>query len=86
MIDVLNISKTTWPIKAKLHVEHSGIKGTHYCSRYLGQMTKMAVTPIYGHDGETTSKPYSPKKKSGGGGVGRGGGQVGSTNDLVDGI
>ena len=41
-------SQTTWPIKAKFYVEPPWVKGTKFCSRHLGHMTKMAATPIYG--------------------------------------
>ena len=39
-------SKTAWPIKAKFYVEPPWVGGTKICSRHLGQMTKMASTPI----------------------------------------
>ena len=41
-------SKTVGPIEAKFHVEPPWVGGTKVCSGYLGHMTKMAVTPIYG--------------------------------------
>ena len=41
-------SETAWPIKAKFDVEPPWVGGTKFCSRYLGHMTKMAATPIYG--------------------------------------
>ena len=41
-------SETTWPIKAKFYVESSWVRGTKFCSRHLGHMTKIAATPIYG--------------------------------------
>ena len=43
-------SKTAWPIKTKFHMEPQWDGGTKICSRGLGHMTKMAVTPIYGKD------------------------------------
>ena len=50
-------SETTWPIKAKFYVEPPWVGGTRDCSRYLGHMTKMAVTPIYGK--KNTFKPQA---------------------------
>ena len=41
-------SETAWPIKAKFYVDPPWVGGTIFCSRHLGHMTKMAVTPIYG--------------------------------------
>ena len=41
-------SKTACPIKAKFYVEPPWVGGTKVCSRHLGHMTKMAVTPLYG--------------------------------------
>ena len=41
-------SETAWLIKAKFYVEPPWEVGTKFCSRYLGHMTKMAATPIYG--------------------------------------
>ena len=43
-------SETAWPIKAKFYVEPPWVGGTIFCSRHLGDMTKMAVTPIYGQN------------------------------------
>ena len=43
-------SETTLPIKAKFYVERPWVGGTIFCSRYLGHMTKMAATPIYGQN------------------------------------
>ena len=40
--------ETTWPIKAKLHVEHPWGGGTKVGINGLGHMTKMANMPIYG--------------------------------------
>ena len=40
-------SETTWPIKAKFHVEPPWVGGMKVCSRGLGHMTKMAATPTY---------------------------------------
>ena len=45
---ISNISQTAWPIKAKFCGEPPWVEGTKVCSRYLGHMTKMAATPIYG--------------------------------------
>ena len=45
----LNIfSETTGRIKAKFFEEPPWVRGTKFCSRHLGHMTKMAATPIYG--------------------------------------
>ena len=41
-------SETAGPIKAKFYVEPPWVGGTIFCSRYLGNMTKMAATPICG--------------------------------------
>ena len=41
-------SKTAGPIAAKFYVEPPWVRGTIFCSRHLGHMTKMAATPIYG--------------------------------------
>ena len=41
-------SETAWPIKAKFYVEPPWVGGTIFCSWHLGNMTKMAATPIYG--------------------------------------
>ena len=41
-------SETAWPIKVKLYIEPPWIGGTKFCSRRVGNMTKMAATPIYG--------------------------------------
>ena len=41
-------SETAWPIKAKFYMEPPWVRGTNFCSRHLGHMTKMAATPIYG--------------------------------------
>ena len=41
-------SETACPIKAKFYVEPPWVGRTIFCSRYLGQMTKMAATLIYG--------------------------------------
>ena len=41
-------SKTPWPIKAKLHVEHPKEGGTKVCINGPGHMTKVATMPIYG--------------------------------------
>ena len=42
-------SKTAWRFKTKFHMEPQWDGGTKVCSRVLGHMTKMAVTPIYGN-------------------------------------
>ena len=47
-------SKTAWPIKAKFYVEPPCVGETRVCSRHLGQMTKMATTPIYGKNPSKT--------------------------------
>ena len=49
-------SKTACPINAKFSVEPPWFGGTKVCSRHLGQMTKMAATPIYG---KNSSKIFS---------------------------
>ena len=36
-------SETTWPIKAKFHIEPQWIEATKVCSLHLGHMTKMAL-------------------------------------------
>ena len=41
-------SETAGRIKAKFYVEPPWVGGTIFCTRYLGHMTKMAATPIYG--------------------------------------
>ena len=41
-------AETAGPIKAKFYVEPPWVRGTIFCSRHLGHMTKMAATPIYG--------------------------------------
>ena len=41
-------SETAGPIKAKFYVEPPWVRGTIFCSRHLGHMTKMAATPING--------------------------------------
>ena len=41
-------SETAGPIKAKFYLEPPWVGGTKVCSGYLGHMTKMAATPIYG--------------------------------------
>ena len=40
-------SETAGPIIAKFYMEPPCVGGTKVCSRHLGHMTKMAVTPIY---------------------------------------
>ena len=42
-----NISDTTGPIKAKLHVEYSEDGGTKVCINGPGHIIKMAVMPMY---------------------------------------
>ena len=59
-------SETACPIKAKLYVEPPWVGGTKVCSRHLGHMTKMAVTPIYCKNPSKiffsgTSRPISTK-------------------------
>ena len=44
----MKISETSGPIKAKFCVEPLWVRGTKFCSRHLGHMTKMAATSIYG--------------------------------------
>ena len=45
----LNFSSiTTWPLKAKFHVEPPWDGGTKSCSNGRGHMTKIATMPIYG--------------------------------------
>ena len=39
-------SETTWPVKAKLHVEHPKEGETKVCINSPGHMTKMAATAI----------------------------------------
>ena len=39
---------TTWPIKAKFHVEQPLEGGMRVCINGLDHITKMATTPIYG--------------------------------------
>ena len=51
-------SKTASPIKAKFYVEPPWVRGTIFCSRHLGHMTKMAAMPIYG---KNPSKIFSPE-------------------------
>ena len=51
-------SETAWPIKAKFYVEPPWVGGTKVCSRHLGHMTKMAVTPIMV---KTLKKSSSPE-------------------------
>ena len=41
-------SITTWPIRAKFHMEPPWDRKTKDCSNGLGHMTKMAAMPIYG--------------------------------------
>ena len=41
-------SKTTGPIKLKLHKETLSDAGTKVCSNGPGHLTQMAATPIYG--------------------------------------
>ena len=41
-------SKTAGPIKAKFYLEPQWDGGTKVCLRFLGHMTKMAATSIYG--------------------------------------
>ena len=41
-------SKTASPIKAKFYVEPPWVRGTKVYSRHLGNMTKLAVSSIYG--------------------------------------
>ena len=41
-------SETAGPIKVEFYVEPPWVGGTIFCSRHLGNMTKMAATPIYG--------------------------------------
>ena len=41
-------SETAWPIKAKFDVEPPWEGRTKVCINGLGNMTKMAATPIYG--------------------------------------
>ena len=50
-------SETACPIKAKFYVEPPWVRGTKVCSRHLGQMTKMAATPIYGKNLQKSSSP-----------------------------
>ena len=50
-------SETAGPIKAKFYVEPPWVGGTIFCSRHLGHMTKMAVTPIYGKNPSKSSSP-----------------------------
>ena len=47
-ISKIFFSETALPIKLKFYVEPPWIVALEYCSRYLGHMTKMAATPIYG--------------------------------------
>ena len=58
-------SQTAGPIKAKLYVEPPWEGGTKICSQYLGYMTKMAATPIYGKNPSKifsgTGRPISTK-------------------------
>ena len=41
-------SETDRPSRAKFYVEPPLVGGTKVCSRHLGHMNKMTVTPIYG--------------------------------------
>ena len=41
-------SEATGPIKAKFHMEPSWVGGIKVCSVHLGEIGKMAATPIYG--------------------------------------
>ena len=41
-------SETAKPIKAKFYVEPPWVGGTKVCSQHMGQITKMAATPIHG--------------------------------------
>ena len=50
-------SETTGPIEAKFHVEPPWDGETKVCSNGPGQMTKMAVMPIYGKNLKISSSP-----------------------------
>ena len=41
-------SETTGPIVLKIHIQPPGPFGKKSCSNYLGHMSNMAATPIYG--------------------------------------
>ena len=41
-------SETAWPTEAKFYVAPPWVRGTKFCSRHQGHVTKMAATPIYG--------------------------------------
>ena len=43
-----NISKATWPIVIKFHLELPWAEGTKLCSNGPGNMTNMAAMPVHG--------------------------------------
>ena len=47
-ISKIFFSETARPIKLKFYVEPPWVVAFTFCSQYLGHMTKMAATPIYG--------------------------------------
>ena len=49
--------KSAWPIIAKSYVKPPCVKGMKVCLRYLGHMTKMVATPIYGKNPYMFSSP-----------------------------
>ena len=49
--------ETIWPFKANFGVVPPWVGGTNGYSRYLGHITKMAATPIYGKNTSTISFP-----------------------------
>ena len=42
------ISKATWPVVIKFHIQPSMAEGTKNCSNGLGHMASMAAIPMYG--------------------------------------
>ena len=55
-------SETAWPIKLKFYVMPSWVAAFKFCLRYLGHITKMAASPIYG---KTVPKSSSPEAVGG---------------------
>ena len=53
----LVFSQTIGPIGLKFHVKTSYDKSAKFYTKYFGQMTKMAATPIYGKNLLKSSSP-----------------------------
>ena len=47
-IKIMVFSEIAWPIKLKFYVEPPWVVAFKLYTQYLGHMTKMAATPIYG--------------------------------------